>query len=72
MVHRVRLGGATAGYWIFYGSFFKTIGSLTMVDKNIVIAVSMKQNGVCECLHCPLDSLVVLVYQVRPRKKDCP
>lgn len=27
MVRRVRLGGATAGYWIFCGIFSKIIGS---------------------------------------------
>lgn len=45
---RVRLGGATAGYWIFcriFQDYWQRV-CLTMVDKNIVIAVSMKQNGV--------------------------
>lgn len=47
MVGRVRLGGATAGYWIFcriFQDYWQRV-CLTMIDKNIVIAVSMKHTG---------------------------
>lgn len=58
--------GYSAG---FFQDYWQRV-CLTMIDKNIVIAVSYETKW--SAYNVLLDLLVVLVTQVRPRKNDCP